>query len=62
MPLRPAASFCTPITRSQNRKSRQAGYALCRHYLNHEFDREEILQAGRRMLAAHLTGWFGLRL
>lgn len=43
-------------------KPREFGYALCRHYLNHEFDREDILQAGRRMLAANLTdeiknGW-----
>ena len=43
-------------------KPRELGYALCRHYLNGEFDRDEILQAGRRMLAANLTddkkdGW-----
>ena len=43
-------------------KPREFGYALCRHYLNNELDRDDILQAGRRMLAAHLTddnkdGW-----
>lgn len=36
-------------------KPRELGYALCRHYLNNEFDREEILQAGRAMLAAKLS-------
>ena len=35
-------------------KPREFGYALCRHYLNHEFDRADILLAGRRMLAANL--------
>jgi hypothetical protein len=34
---------------------RELGYALCRHYLNNEFDRDEILQAGRAMLAAKLS-------
>lgn len=43
-------------------KPRELGYALCRHYLHNAFDREEILQAGRRMLAAKLDneincGW-----
>lgn len=36
-------------------KPRELGYALCRHYLHNEFDREEILQAGRAMLAANLS-------
>ena len=36
-------------------KPRELGYALCRHYLNNEFDRDEILQAGRAMLAARLS-------
>lgn len=35
-------------------KPRELGYVLCRHYLNFEFDRDEILAAGRRMLREHL--------
>jgi hypothetical protein len=36
-------------------KPRELGYAMCRHYLNNEFDRADILVAGRRMLAAKLS-------
>lgn len=36
------------------RKPRELGYVLCRHYLNSEFDRDEVLAAGRRVLAANL--------
>jgi hypothetical protein len=56
-------SFSThTISLKKTLKPRQFGYALCRHYLNNEFDRADILQAGRRMLAANLTdkiknGW-----
>jgi len=39
-------------------KPRELGYALCRHYLNEEFDRDEILHAGRRMLESNLTREF----
>ncbi|WP_182911847.1 hypothetical protein [Sphingomonas cavernae] len=35
-------------------KPRELGYVLCRHYLNFEFNRDEVLDAGRRMLTAHL--------
>jgi hypothetical protein len=56
-------SFSThTISLKKTLKPRQFGYALCRHYLNNEFDRADILKAGRRMLAANLTnaikdGW-----
>jgi hypothetical protein len=43
------------ISLKKTLKSRELGYILCRHYLNNEFDREEILQAGRKMLAAKLS-------
>lgn len=36
-------------------KPRELGYVLCRHYLNHEFDRADVLAAGRTMLAANLS-------
>jgi hypothetical protein len=36
-------------------KPRELGYALCRHYLNNEFDRADVLAAGRKMLAANLS-------
>lgn len=40
-------------------KPREFGYLLCRHYLNNEFDRSEVLEAGRRMLAKNLANaWF----
>lgn len=36
-------------------KPHELGYLLCRHYLNDEFDRADLLNAGRRMLAANLA-------
>jgi hypothetical protein len=36
-------------------KPRELGYILCRHYLNNEFDRADVLAAGRKMLAANLS-------
>lgn len=36
-------------------KPHELGYLLCRHYLNNELDRTDILNAGRRMLASKLA-------
>jgi hypothetical protein len=52
----------TDVSVNKALKPKDFGYALCRHYLNNEFDRADILKAGRRMLAANLTngikdGW-----
>ncbi len=39
---------------------RKVGYALCLHAARQQFDRDELFQAGRKMLEAYLqTSWLG---
>lgn len=46
------------VSLSRTLRPRELGYVLCRHYLNFEFDRADVLAAGRRMLAVKLaTEW-----
>ncbi|WP_118178567.1 hypothetical protein [Paraburkholderia phosphatilytica] len=45
---------------SKTLKPREFAYALCLHYTRSHFSRDELFQAGRRMLGANLeTKWFG---
>lgn len=51
----------TNISLKKLLKPREFGYALCRHYARNEFDGEELLAAGHRMLKANLAEeWFGM--
>lgn len=52
----------TDISLKKSLKPYELGYAMCRHYLHGEFDRDDLLKAGERMLTANLTdkydnGW-----
>lgn len=50
-----------PISLKKTLKPRDFGYALCRHFARLEFDGEELLAAGHRMLQANLAEeWFGM--
>jgi hypothetical protein len=50
-----------PISLKKLLKPREFGYALCRHFARNEFDGEELMAAGHRMLQANLAEeWFGM--